>query len=77
MLVCGTELSKGMRDEITHAAKLGIPIMTFDESLHIEVRKLVTKAGASKHLASIDREHTVLGLGQALVVPVKGGDAGA
>ena len=77
MLVCGTELSKGMRDEITHADKLGIPIMTFDEDLHIEVRKLVTKAGASKHLASMDREHTVLGLGQALVVPVKGGDAGA
>jgi hypothetical protein len=47
------------------------------QALHIEVRKLVTKAGASKHLASMDREHTVLGLGQALVVPVKGGDAGA
>lgn len=77
MLVCGTELSKGMRDEITHAAKLGIPIVTFDEDLHIEVRKLVTKAGASKHLASMDREHTVLGLGQALVVPVKGGEVGA
>ena len=26
LLVCGTTLSKGMKGEITHAAKLGIPI---------------------------------------------------
>ena len=77
LLVCGTELSKGMKGEISHAAKLGIPIMTFDDDLYIQVRKLVTKAGASKHLVSMDRNHTVLGLGQALIVPEEGGDAHA
>ena len=29
LLVCGTTLSKGMKGEITHAAKLGIPIQVF------------------------------------------------
>ena len=77
LLVCGTELSKGMKGEISHAAELGIPIMTFDDDLYIQVRKLVTKAGASKHLVSMDRNHTVLGLGQALIVPEEGGDAHA
>ena len=77
LLVCGTELSKGMKGEISHAVKLGIPIMTFDDDLYIQVRKLVTKAGASKHLVSMDRNHTVLGLGQALIVPEEGGDAHA
>ena len=51
--------------------------MTFDDDLYIQVRKLVTKAGASKHLVSMDRNHTVLGLGQALIVPEEGGDAHA
>lgn len=77
LLVCGTELSKGMKGEISHATKLGIPIMTFDDDLYIQVRKLVTKTGASKHLVSMDRNHTVLGLGQALIVPEEGGDAHA
>lgn len=77
LLVCGTELSKGMKGEISHAAKLGIPILTFDDDLYIQVRKLVTKAGASKHLVSMDRNHTILGLGQALIVPEEGGDAHA
>ena len=77
LLVCGTELSKGMKGEISHAVKLGIPIMTFDDDLYIQVRKLVTKTGASKHLVSMDRNHTVLGLGQALIVPEEGGDAHA
>ena len=77
LLACGTELSTGMKGEISHAAKLGIPIMTFDDDLYIQVRKLVTKAGASKYLVSMDRNHTVLGLGQALIVPEEGGDAHA
>ena len=33
LLVCGTTLSKGMKGEITHAAKLGIPIQVIIEYL--------------------------------------------
>ena len=73
LLVCGTELSKGMKGEITHAAKLGIPIQVFDDDLYGEVRKLVTQTGASKKLVELNREHSVLGLGKELVVPTQGG----
>ena len=77
MLVCGTVMTKGMQGEITHAAKLGIPIKVFDDDLYVQTRKLVTKTGASKQLVTRDREHSVLGLGEALVVPEKGGGPGA
>lgn len=77
LLVCGTELSKGMKGEITHAAKLGIPILIFNDDLYVQTRKLVTKAGAAKQLVTLDRKHTVLGLGQALIVPDEGGDVHA
>ena len=77
MLVCGIVMTKGMQGEITHAAKLGIPIKVFDDDLYVQTRKLVTKTGASKQLVTLDREHSVLGLGEALVVPEKGGGPGA
>ena len=73
LLVCGTTLSKGMKGEITHAAKLGIPIHVFDDDLYVQVRKLVTQTGASKKLVELSREHSVLGLGKELVVPLQGG----
>lgn len=73
LLVCGTILSKGMKGEITHAAKLGIPIQVFDDDLYVQVRKLVTQTGASKKLVELNREHSVLGLGNELVVPSQGG----
>ena len=34
LLVCGTTLSKGMKGEITHAAKLGIPIIWYHTDAH-------------------------------------------
>ena len=77
LLVCGTELSKGMKGEITHAAKLGIPIKVFDDELYVQTRKVVTKAGATKHLVTLDRNHAVLGLGQALIGPDEGGEVHA
>lgn len=73
LLVCGTELTKGMRGEITHASKLGIPIITFDDDLYVQTRKLVTQSGAAKQLVKLDRNHPVLGLGSALIVPSEGG----
>ncbi len=77
LLVCGTVLSRGMEGEIAHAAKLSIPIIVFDDELYVQTRKLVTKAGANKHLVKLDRSHAVLGLGEALIVPVEGGDPDA
>lgn len=77
MLVCGTELTKGMRGEISHAAKLGIPILTFDDDIHIQTRRIVTKIGANKQLVKLDRNHPVLGLGETLIVPREGGDPDA
>ena len=77
LLVCGTELTKGMRGEITHASKLGIPIITFDDDLYVQTRKLVTQSGAAKQLVKLDRNHPVLGLGSSLIVPTKGGGSDA
>ena len=77
MLVCGTDLTKGMRGEITHAAKLGIPIIAFDDDLYVQTRKLVTQSGAQKQLVKLDRNHPVLGLGNSLIVPSKGGEPDA
>ena len=62
-----------MKGEITHAAKLGIPIQVFDDDLYVQVRKLVTQTGASKKLVELNREHSVLGLGTELIVPQEGG----
>lgn len=62
LLACGNRLSKGMRGEITHAAALNIPILTFDEGLYLEIRKLVTQHGGNKKNVRMDREHSLLGL---------------
>lgn len=74
LLVCGTTLSKGMKGEITQAAKLGISIQVFDDDLYVQVRKLVTQTGASKKLVVLNREHSELGMGTEPVVPQQGGD---
>ena len=73
LLVCGNVLSKGMKGEISHAAKLGIPMLVFDDDLYVQVRKLVTQTGGSKKLVELTREHAVLGLGTDLIVPQEGG----
>lgn len=73
LLVCGTAMSKGMKDEIVHAAKLGIPILVFDDQLYVKTRKLATQTGASKRLVRRCWEHNVLGLSADLTVPDEGG----
>ena len=72
LLICGTVMSKGMKGEIVHAAKLGIPIQVFDDQLYVKTRKLVTQTGASKRLVRRCWEHNVLGLGADLIVPDEG-----
>lgn len=74
MLICGNVLSMGMKDAIIQAAKLELPMTVFDDGLYLQVRKLVTQTGASKKLVTLDRKHSVLGLGTDLVVPKEGGD---
>lgn len=60
LLVCGVRISTGMRNEIVKAASLHMDILTFDDDMFVEVKKLVTKSGCSKALVSIDRNHPVL-----------------
>ena len=55
ILVCGNRITGGMRGEIEHAAKLGVPILVFHADLYIEVRKIVTRAGAAKQLVSLEQ----------------------
>lgn len=62
MLVCGYRLTHGMRGEIEHAAKLGIPIIVFHPELYIDVRKIVTRLGGDKQLVSFDNDHPYLAL---------------
>jgi len=73
LLLCRTALRKGMKVEVTHSAKLGIPSQVFDDDLYVQVRKLVTQTGASKKLVELSREHSVLGLGTDLIVPQESG----
>lgn len=60
LLVCGERISRGMKGEIFHAARLGIPITVYCEEIHLEVRKLVTQAGADKKLVALDEAHPAL-----------------
>jgi len=62
LLVCGKNLSKGMRHEIEYATEIGLPIRVFDKELLIEVRKIVTRKGGDKRLASYDEAHRLLAL---------------
>lgn len=57
MLVCGNRLSNGMRGEIAKAAVLRMPIIVFDESLYLEVQKLVTQNNGNKRTVKLDREN--------------------
>lgn len=57
MLVCGNRISQGMQGEIEQAVRLGISLVTFDENIYIEVRKIVTQAGGSKRSVQLDREN--------------------
>lgn len=60
LLVCGNRISRGMKGEIHHAARLGIPIFVYCEDIYLSVRKLVTQAGADKKLVKLDATHSVL-----------------
>ena len=60
LLVCGIRISSGMRNEIAKAAALHMNIITFDEDVFVEAKKLVTKNGGSKALVSLDRNHPIL-----------------
>lgn len=53
MLVCGDRITPGMSGEITRGAQLGRMIYVFNESLKVEVRKIVTRAGADKRLVKL------------------------
>ena len=60
LLVCGDRLSEGMRGEISHAAKLGMQIIVFDEALYVEVKKLVTRSGGDKRIVRLDRQNLIM-----------------
>lgn len=60
ILVCGSRISNGMRGEITHAASLNMPIITFEEGVYLEVQKLVTQHGGSKSIVKLDRENFMM-----------------
>lgn len=62
LFVCGSSLTSGMRGEIEHAAKLGIPIWVFHSDLYVDVRKIVTRMSADKHLVSHESSHPLLAM---------------
>ena len=62
VLVCGDRITSGMHGEIKHAAKLGIPIMVFHSETYINVRKIVTRAGADKGLISFESKYPQLSM---------------
>ena len=60
VFVCGDRISSGMRGEIEHAAKLGIPIQVFHPDRYLDVQKIVTRMGADKRLVSHEARHPLL-----------------
>ena len=62
IFVCGNRITSGMRGEIEHAARLGIPIWVFHPDLHIDVRKIVTRMGADKRLVTYEPQHPELSM---------------
>ncbi len=62
VLVCGDVITRGMKGELSRAAELSIPIVVYDRELYVEVRKLVTRAGASKALVTLGEESSLLRL---------------
>lgn len=62
MLVCGDRLSVGMRGEIAHAIKLGIPISVFSRKLYIEVCDVVKANGGDVGKVMHDMLHPILSL---------------
>lgn len=62
VFVCGNRITSGMRGEIEHAAKLGIPIWVFHPNLYVDVRKIVTRMGADKRLVKHEPQHSNLSM---------------
>lgn len=62
MLVCGNSLSIGMKGEIVHATKLGIPISVFSRKLYLEVCEVVKASGGDAESVMHDMLHPVLSL---------------
>jgi len=60
LLVCGNRITQGMRQEIRMAAELQIPVLVFHPDLVLEVRKIVTRAGAKKTLVTISDKAPLL-----------------
>ena len=62
MLVCGNRITSGMKEEISHAAKLGMEIQVFNASLYVDVQKIATKAGADKKLVVHENRYPILAM---------------
>lgn len=61
ILICGNRLSSGMKGEIAHAARFGMPMTVFDEALYYEVQKEIAKHGGNKRCVRLDRGNDVMG----------------
>lgn len=57
LLVCGSRISCGMEGEIRHAASLKMAILTFDETVHRNVRKIVAGCGGDEYLARLEKRY--------------------
>ena len=62
VLVCGKQLSTGMKGEIARAVELNIPITVYDEELYLKVRKLVTRHVGDKSQVTLHDEQCYLSL---------------
>ncbi len=60
LLVCGTRISAGMKNEIARAAALQMGIIAFDDDIYLEVKKIVTKYGGNKAFVTLNKNHPIL-----------------
>ncbi len=60
MLVCGNTVSSGMKEEITKAAILRMPIIVFHERLYLEVKSLTSPYCGDTNAVKLDRDNFLL-----------------
>lgn len=72
VFICGNRITSGMRGEIEHAAKLSVLIWVFHPDLYVDVRKMVTRMGADKHLVTNEPRYPKLSMSAEELFSIEG-----
>lgn len=74
IMICGNRISRGMRDEIAHSARLHMNICLFCPELFDEVAEIVSTAGGQKEKIQLCASHTFMAMPSDKVTRVIAGE---